>query len=492
MITLMQLDVMTAQGPVRGRERKGVGLFAGIPYAAPPVGERRWKPPAPVDTWTEVRDCTRFGPAAPQLPGDGLTNATPIDWDEDCLTLNVCTPAADGRGRPVMVWIHGGAYRNGTGATPWYDGTNFARNGDIVVVTINYRLGALGFCRLPGEPTAGINGTLDQLAALRWVRENIAAFGGDPDRVTIAGESAGGFSVTTLLAMESASGLFDRAIPQSGAGHHVLDDAVADVVTELFLDELGVASADDARSLDPLAVLEAQARVEGRAGTHIGRATQPFYPSVHPEHLPALPVELLARGAGSDVAVLTGTNADETTLFGMGQVPEDKLAHLMRHYVDPPEALIAEYRAAHPDADASEIAVMLTTDYSFRIPAVRMAEARAAHGAETWMYLFDWKSQAFGGALGATHALEIPFTFATLDRPGVELFLGTDELPWHVSTAMHESWINFMTTGSPVTDALAGWRPYHPDDRAVMRFADEHTLVVDPGASVREAWSDHR
>ncbi|MEM7287037.1 MAG: carboxylesterase/lipase family protein [Actinomycetota bacterium] len=488
----MQLEVMTAAGPVRGRERRGVGLFAGIPYAAPPVGERRWKPPAPAEAWTEVRDCTRFGPAAPQLPGDGLTNAAPIDWDEDCLTLNVCTPAADDAGRPVMVWIHGGAYRHGTGATPWYDGTSFALNGDIVVVSINYRLGALGFCRMPGESTAGINGTLDQLAALRWVRDNIAAFGGDPAQVTIAGESAGGFSVATLLAMEGAAGLFRGAIPQSGAGHHVLDDESADTVSQIFLEELGVDGVDAAREIGALGVLEAQARVEGRAGTHIGRVTQPFYPSVDSQHLPARPVELLARGAGADVAVLTGTNADETTLFGMGQIPEDKLAQLMRHYVDPPEALIAEYRAAHPEADASEISVMLTTDYSFRIPAVRLAEARAAHDAATWMYLFDWKSQAFGGALGATHALEIPFTFATLDRPGVEIFLGTEDLPWHVSRTMHDAWISFIRTGSPVTEALGEWRPYHPDDRAVMRFADDHSLLVDPGSSVREAWSGHR
>lgn len=488
----MQLDVMTTKGPVRGRERKGVSLFAGIPYAAPPVGDRRWKPPAPAEPWSDVRDCTRFGPAAPQLPGDGLTNATPIDWDEDCLTLNVCTPAADGAGRPVMVWIHGGAYRHGTGATPWYDGTSFASNGDIVVVSINYRLGALGFCRMPGESTAGINGTLDQLAALEWVRDNIAAFGGDPAKVTIAGESAGGFSVTTLLAMESAAGLFRGAIPQSGAGHHVLEGEAADIVGDLMLDELGVASIDAARGIDALAVLEAQARVEGRAGSRIGRVTQPFYPSVHPELLPARPVELLARGAGADVAVLTGTNADETTLFGMGQIPDDKLAQLMRHYVDPPDALIAEYRASHPDADASEIAVMLTTDFSFRIPAVRMAEARAQHGADTWMYLFDWKSRAFDGALGATHALEIPFTFGTLDRPGVDLFLGTDDLPWHVSHTMHEAWSRFIRTGSPVTDALGEWRPYHPDDRAVMRFADDNEVLVDPGAAVREAWSGHR
>ncbi len=488
----MQLEVMTTTGPVRGRERKGVALFAGIPYAAPPVGDRRWKPPTAPEPWSAVRDCTRFSPAAPQLPGDGLTNSAPVVWDEDCLTLNVCTPAADDAGRPVMVWIHGGAYRHGTGATPWYDGTSFARNGDIVVVTINYRLGALGFCRMPGAPTSGVNGTLDQVAALRWVRDNIAAFGGDPGRVTIAGESAGAFSVTTLLAMEQTDGLFRRAIPQSGAGHHVLGDETADVVTGLFLGELGVTTVEEARRADAQAVLEAQARVEARAGDRIGRVNQPFYPSVHPDHLPALPVELLAQGAGADVAVLTGTNADETTLFGMGQVSDDKLAHLMRHYVDPPDHLIAEYRASHPEATSGEISVMLTTDYSFRIPAVRLAEARAHTAAPTWMYLFDWKSQAFGGALGAAHALEIPFTFATLDRPGVDVFLGTDDLPWHVSRTMHDAWISFIRTGSPTTDVLGAWRPYRPEDRAVMRFADDAGLLVDPAAAIREAWSGHR
>ncbi|MEE1563699.1 MAG: carboxylesterase family protein, partial [Acidimicrobiales bacterium] len=207
----------TACGTVRGRHRRGVQLFAGIPYAEPPVGDRRFAPPTPHDSWDGTRDALRFGKAAPQLPGEGLTNRVLLAWDEDCLTLNVVTPAADDARRPVYVWIHGGAYQHGQGATPWYDGTSFAIRGDIVVVTINYRLGALGFCHLSPHlgdrfASAGVNGFLDQLAALGWVRDNIAAFGGDPDRVTVGGESAGAFSVCNVLASPHAAGLVHRAI----------------------------------------------------------------------------------------------------------------------------------------------------------------------------------------------------------------------------------------------------------------------------------------
>ena len=212
----------TLSGEVRGREKNGVLLFSGIPYAAPPVGERRFRPPEPHDAWSGVRDATRFGPAAPQLPGDGLVGNPNVRWDEAaCLTLNVCTPACDDARRPVLVWIHGGGFRNGQAAIPWYDGSSFARGG-VVVVSLNYRLGALGYLAL-GEiggsdySTSGSSGIQDQLAALRWVRDNIAAFGGDPARVTIAGESAGGMSVGILLGVAGASGLFRGAIPQSGA-----------------------------------------------------------------------------------------------------------------------------------------------------------------------------------------------------------------------------------------------------------------------------------
>lgn len=487
----MELTAVTTAGPVVGRERRGVALFAGIPYAAPPLGELRWAAPQPPEPWAEPRDATAFGSAAPQLPGDGLTNAAPVIWDEDCLTLNVCTPGVDSERRPVFVWIHGGAYRHGTGATPWYDGTSFAKRG-VVVVTINYRLGALGFCAVPGADAGGICGTLDQVAALGWVRDNIGAFGGDPSRVTIAGESAGAFSVATLTSMSATDGLFGQAIAQSGAGHHVLSANDAAAVADALLEELGAADLAAARSMDAMAVLEAQARVEARSHEFMHRLAQPFYPSVTAPLLPGHPIDLMAEGAGSDVAMLTGVNADETTLFGMGSTSDDRLERAMATYVDPSLPMIERYRAALPDASAGEIAVQISSDHMFAIPMVRMAEARAAHGADTWVYRFDWKSRAFGGSLGATHALEIPFTFNTLDRAGVDVFLGTTDLPVELAEIMHTAWVSFISTGVPETPGTGPWPTYRPDQRAVLEFAEKVQLLDDPAAALRSAWDGIR
>lgn len=484
--------VRTTHGPVVGRHRRGVQLFAGIPYAAPPTGERRFAPPAPPEPWTEPRDATRFGPAAPQLPGEGLTNAMAVAWDEDCLTLDVCTPAADDAGRSVLVWIHGGDYRHGTGATPWYDGRSFATGGDIVVVTINYRLGALGFAAIDGEPLSAINGLADQRAALDWVHHNIAAFGGDPDRITIAGESAGAFSVASQMVLPRSDATIRGAILQSGAGHHVLDAAAAREAADRLLAELAVDRGDLAalRAVPVADLLAAQQRVEADASRFLGAAQSPFYPSVVDGILPERPIDAMVAGAGHDIAVLVGTNADETALWGMQAVPEDKLERIIGRYVDDPVTLIETYRRAMSDATAGQLALAISTDHTFRIPAVRLGEARDAAAASTWMYEFDWKSRAFGGALGACHALEIPFTFATLDAPGVDVFLGTEELPTALSAEMHGAWTAFIRDLDP---GIGDWTPYRAAERTVWRFAEDGSgPVTDPGVAVRAAWEGLR
>ena len=252
----------TSSGRVMGRERDGVLLFAGVPYAAPPTGARRFRAAQPHEGWSDVRDARKFGPAAPQIASGGMTDPAPVRWDEDCLTLNIQTPALDDGARPVLVWIHGGGYRNGQGAVPWYNGARFAANGDIVAVTINYRLGALGFTDLSrfGEEfaTSGVNGLLDQITALEWVRDNIASFGGDPAKVTIAGESAGGFSVATLLGSPRASGLFRGVIAQSGAAHHVLPAEAGALVADRFLDSLGTDDVIGVEAASVDAILAAQ------------------------------------------------------------------------------------------------------------------------------------------------------------------------------------------------------------------------------------------
>ncbi|MGH0030118.1 MAG: carboxylesterase/lipase family protein [Myxococcota bacterium] len=487
----------TAQGEVEGRPRDGSQLFAGIPYAAPPTGERRFRPPEPHAGWSGVRSARRFGLAAPQRPGVGLT-AAPLEWDEDCLTLNVCTPAADDGLRPVLVWIHGGAFRTGKGGIPWYDGGSFAKRGDVVTVSINYRLGALGWAHVgdvggPDFDTAGVSGLLDQIAALRWVRDNIAAFGGDPARVTIAGESAGAMSVGTLLGCPAAKGLFRRAIAQSGAAHNTLPDDWAREIGREFARRLGADDAAGLRAADVEQVLEAQVATQehfirhprskkGAAGDMV------LQPAVGSAVLPEAPIEAIRAGLSSDVPVLHGTNLDETTLWGYGKVDEARLARFGERFFDARGAeAIETYRKARPDATPEQLVIAMTSDHMFRIPAIRLAEAHAGNGGRNWSYLFTWRSRALGGRLGATHALEIPFAFDNLQQPGIDAFLGKGGPdPQPLADAMHRAWIAFVRDGDP------GWDAYDTDTRSVMEFGERVVPHQDPYGAERALWQGLR
>ncbi|MFU8817764.1 MAG: carboxylesterase/lipase family protein [Pseudomonadales bacterium] len=485
----------TTAGPVQGRHKDGVLLFAGIPYAAPPTGANRFRAAQPLEPWREVRPANRFGPAAPQTPTGGLTASTAVRWDEDCLSLNVTTPALDDARRPVLFWIHGGGFRTGQGAIPWYNGARFARRGDLVVVSINYRLGALGFTDLSmfGDDyaTSGANGLLDQITALRWVRDNISRFGGDPDRVTIAGESAGAFSVCTLLASPLASGLFRSAIAQSGGAHHTLPPAAGRMVTQRLLDSLAVDSVEALQGVGVEALLEAQNQVSAEIGDGAatidayGVAVAPFYPAEGNPVIPGNPLQAIAAGAGRDVPLLTGSNRDETTLWGYGEVDDERLARVATRYGA--SATLDVYRRNRPASNAGEILTALTTDHMFRIPAVRLLEARIAAGAApSWMYWFCWASRAFEGRLGSTHALEIPFVFDTLDKPGVDVFIGPGERPDDLARVMHQAWIDF------IRDADPGWAPYDLQRRFTMKYDTVSEVVMDPDGDEREAWSGLR
>jgi para-nitrobenzyl esterase len=471
--------VETTCGPIEGREKNGTLLFAGIPYAAPPVGEARFKAARTAEPWREVLSAKRFGPAAPQIPTGGLTSSAGVRWDEDCLTLNIATPAADGRKRPVLFWIHGGAYRTGQGAIPWYAGGKFATQGDIVTVSINYRLGVLGFLDLThlGEDfaTSGVNGLLDQITALQWVRDNIERFGGDPAKVTIAGESAGGFAVSTLLASPAAAGLFRGAIPQSGAAQHTLPKSAGEICAEKFMAATGSRTIDALQSLSADVVLDAQNAVAAEIGEDLGELrtfgvpVSSFYPVEGNRVIPKPPLIAIGEGAGDNVAVMTGSNRDETTLWGYGDVGEEKLTHFA-------------------GADPEVLLVALTTDHMFRIPAIRLLEARigADPSSHSWLYQFDWRSRGFEGRLGATHALEIPFAFDNLDKAGVDVFLGPGESPQHVADVMHKSWTGFIRDQDP------GWGAYDTDQRLTMRFNKESGVEADPEAEERLAWEGLR
>jgi para-nitrobenzyl esterase len=487
--------VETTTGSVQGRVKDGISDFRGIPYAASPVGELRFRPPQPMEPWTGVRDATRFGPMAPQNQGvmEQMFGAPPQPMDEDCLTLNVWTPACDDAKRPVMVWIHGGAFLYGTGATPWYDGRSFARD-DVVLVTINYRLGAFGFLHVDGQ---GNNGILDQVAALEWVRDNIAAFGGDPGNVTVFGESAGAMSVGTLLGLPAAKGMFVKAIPESGAAHAARTPEQAERIVKELLLELGIdsgpAAVDRLRDLPAATVLEAQAKVvEGRLDGGLA-----FAPVVDGVVLPEAPIDAIGKGQAAGVRVLIGTTREEWRLFTMidptiANLDDAGAAKRIAAFVQAPSRgadVVAHYRATRPGASISEVWSDVGTDMVFRIPAVRLAEKQSALGNDVYMYRFDYATPVFGGVLGACHALEIPFVFESLGA-GTEMFVGpiTDDLHT-LARRMHESWVAFARTGRPEADGLPEWPRYTAQQRATMLFDLEPSVVEDPGAEDREVWA---
>lgn len=489
--------VTIAQGQLRGRERNGVRSFLGVPYARPPFDELRFAAPAPALGWDGVRDASGYGATVPkpgyQPPTDALLSE-PVVEGQDCLNLNVWTPE-QAEGLPVLVWIHGGAFVNGSGAVPIYDGSTFARDG-VVCVTINYRLGVDGFGWIPGAPPN--RGCLDQIAALTWVRDNIGAFGGDPAQVTIAGESAGAMSVATLLALPPAQGLFRRAVLQSGAGHHVLTPTTAAAVTTEIAVRLGVAATVDGLGSVPVDDL---IRVQAELGAEIAARPDPvrwgeitvngmsFEPVVDGKLLSARPIDLLAAGASRDVDVLVGTNSDEYAFFlvpgGLSLMVDGALLrHTLSMLGADVEQIVATYEAQQPGATPGELMIAALTDWFFRVPAIRVAEARAALDADTYVYEFAWDSPQFEGRLGACHALEIAFAFDNLADPDTIPMAGEDP-PQTLAEEMHRAWVEFVRTGRP------GWAAYG-DGRTVMRFDLQSEPVQDPGRPGRELWADVR
>jgi para-nitrobenzyl esterase len=499
--------VDTTTGKVQGLEKRGVQQFRGIPYAR----AERFRAPEPLEPWAGVRDGTEFGLIAPQNPSptEALLGAQDRPSGEDCLVLNVFTPAADDAARPVMVWVHGGAFVAGSGNVPWYDGSNLARTGDVVVVSINYRLGALGFLHLghlDGTLAgSGANGIRDQVAALRWVRDNIAGFGGDPGRVTIFGESAGGMSVGTLLGTPGAAGLFHGAIAQSGAGHHNHRPDVAEWVTERFLAALGLSptSVDGALAAPVEDVLRAQSAVEQQVQTDHAREGGPavgaltFQPVADGAVLPAPAIEGVRAGSAAGVPLIAGTTADEWNMFHLrvrmaGALSEDQVRRRLGRLVgeDRVGDVLDVYRRARPDADPDGLLCAAMTDHVFRIPAIRLAEAQLAHTAQVSMYRFDLPSTAMDGALGACHAIEIPFVFDNLDRGGVDMLLGgLDDGSHALAAAASRAWLAFARTSSPAHDGVA-WPAYDAHRRATCLLDRTTAVVDDPEAEIRELWDE--
>lgn len=490
------MQIRLPQGLLRGDAASGIVAFKGIPYAPPPFGPLRFQPPGPPPSWEGERDATAYGPTAPKpaypVPIDTILPEPSIPGQE-CLNLNVWTPDPAAEGLPVLVWIHGGAFVNGSGAVTGYDGSAFARDG-VVCVTINYRLGVDGFALIDGvTPNRGM---LDQIAALEWVRDNIAAFGGDPAQVTVAGESAGAMSIGTLIAMPRAQGLFQRAILQSGAGSHALTPDTARRVTQALAQRLGIDPSAQALAEVPIerlvaeqAALSRQIALEplpDRWG-EIAINGMAFEPVIDGELLPELPLEAIRKGAGRELDVLVGTTAEEHALFlvpnGLVDMANDEA---LAYSVGLVGASADGVRAAYGDERSpGELMVAALTDWFFRIPAVRIAEARAELGAATHVYEFAWRSSLYEGRLGACHALEIPFVFDVLDDPGTAWIAGPDRPPQEIADAMHAAWVRFVSEGDP------GWPAYLPE-RRVQRFGVPSEVVSDPRAEQRRLWDGIR
>jgi para-nitrobenzyl esterase len=499
----MTTRVRTIHGELRGVVAGGVHAFLGVPYAAPPFGPNRLLPPRPVEPWDGVRDAGRPGPAPPQVAPPESAGSS---WDttltgEDCLNLNIWTPDPGAGGLPVMVWIQGGSFE--FSSTAAYDGSHFARDG-VVCVVITWRPGAEGFLYL-GDGIADV-GLLDQVAALKWVRENIAGFGGDPDNVTVFGESAGAMSIGTLLSMPCADGLFRRAIAQSGAAHHVTSAGNARRIGRCLAEKLGVPPTRAAIAAAPVErLLAAQADLKADLlehpdpdlwGQEVVASMMPWQPVIDGEVVPGVPLERIAAGAGAQVDLVVGTNTDDWRLFlaitgAIDRITEEILTgpvevhgyQALAAYGLPAAPALAAYRAAYPDAGPGDVLAAVQTDWWVRIPAIRLAEARADAAGGTYMYEFAWPAPG----LGAVHAVEVPFVFDTLD-PDAPLFgpLLGENPPQALADTVHAAWISFATNGAP------GWPEYDLDRRATMRFHTTSQVVDDPRSWERSLWAGMR
>jgi para-nitrobenzyl esterase len=509
--------VSVAGGRVRGAQRGSLWTFSGIPYAAAPVGPLRWRPPQPPTPWEGVREATSFGPIAPQAaPVSGITSPADLDTSEpqseDCLTLNIWTPEVPeippvDSGRPVMVWIHGGGFTGGSGSTVLYRGGEMARNGDVVVVTINYRLGALGFLghRALGDPDGYIGnwGLHDQVAALRWVRDHIGQFGGDAGNVTVFGESAGGFSVSALLGTPGAAGLFHRAIVQSG-GVHVHSVEEAERAGERLAAILGLDSCErSAFESVPTADLVGATGELAKRRPDPGLIRLPFLPVVDGAFLPQHPLAAVEQGLSSGVDLLIGTNKDEVTVFGLGDPALQTLdAGGVASWTElaapdlPSAELIETYRVARlarsEGVTPRDLWFATGTDGVFRWPSLQLAAAQNAQGAHTFVYLFAWESPAFGGMLGSCHALEVPFVFGSVRIPAVQLFTGGGPDAEMLSFMIQTAWMAFARTGDPSHPALGDWSRWDPATRSTMVF-DRHCRMEDgPRNTELSVWDQYR
>ncbi|KXZ20858.1 para-nitrobenzyl esterase [Bacillus nakamurai] len=473
------LTVQTRYGALKGTAEHGVHSWKGIPYAEPPVGKLRFKAPEPPASWEGIKSADSFGPICPQ-PTDLLFMSFSGDippQSEDCLYLNVFTPGSPGTNRPVMVWIHGGAFYLGAGSEPMYGGSALAGQGDVIVVTLNYRLGPFGFLHMGAvdESYANNIGLLDQIAALQWVKDNISAFGGNPDNVTVFGESAGGMSIASLMAMPDAKGLFHKAILESGASQTMTADMAKDITTA-FINEAGT---DQLQGLSVNDMLKTADKVRSTKEQNIFQLL--FQPAIDPATLPAEPAEAIADGAAEGIPMIIGTNRDEAYLFFTPDTEihsEKKQQDYLLHHLG--ENCTKQAADLYPHSLTGQINMM--TDLIFWRPAVAFAQGQSQY-APVWMYRFDWHGQT-PPFHKAVHALELPFVFGNFDSLKKTLQEPLGEDTKQLSKQIQSAWLAFAKTGNPNTPHF-NWPEYQTSSRDTLIFNTAVSVESDPDSEKR-------
>ena len=474
----------TAYGKIRGVEADGIKIFKGVPYGASTAAKNRFMPPVNPARWTGVRDALEYGPSAPQ------SATLPASQSEDCLVLNVWTPAInDGRKRPVLFWCHGGGFASGSGSSPGLDGTHLAHRGDVVVVTVNHRLNVLGFTYLAelggvDFEQSGDVGMLDLVHALKWVRDNIGQFGGDPNTVMIFGQSGGGRKVGTLLGMPSAKGLFHRAVIESGPTIKLVDRDQATRVAERLISKLQLGR-NEVREMQKMPVAKIMAAYFGVV-KDMGTAdpmTEGFSPTVNGATVPQHPFYPVASDVSPNVPLMIGHTRTEMTL----QSPPDAFSldeEAMRKRVrgligDNTDRVIDVYRKMNPGSTPSDLYFLIASDYRYGAPVMKIAERRAAlNKAPVYLYYFRWETPVQGGRLKSPHTIEIPFVFDNVKVS--EQLTGGGPEAMALADKVSDAWIAFARTGDPNTPKLPHWPRFNPADRPTMVFNNVSKVENDP------------
>lgn len=493
----MNTELQLSQGKLIGSNRRGHHAFLGIPFAGSTSGAGRFRPAPNASAWEGVLDATRFGNSCPQghhrVPGMAASGPRA----EDCLVLNIYTPGTDSGRRPVLLWIHGGGFTLGSGSELLYDGGHLAERGDVVVVTIHYRLGALGYAYFgkQGEAWgASANcGQLDQIEALKWVADSIGSFGGDSQNITVFGESAGASAVATLLAMPDAKGLFHKAILQSGAGGRIQNADTAAAAGSALMKSLDVCDFEELSAVDVDRIVSVQSSLGSLVP---GFALRPVCDG---QTLPDHPIHTISDGFASDIPVMIGTNRDEAKLFNVvpdrEPISDEKLLHRIGELLDLEAeqsralvTLFVDSRREHGlPSDNEDILDAIQTVSETRLPSTRFAEAQSRHQKNTFVYLFCWESPARRGALGSCHALEMPFVFGSLDAPTQDRFAGKGPDAEELAHNMMDAWINFARNSDPSHRGIGTWHPFDTTERHTMIFDRDCGVAQDPFSEQRLA-----